>query len=311
MNILQSPISPSSHFSAYQPSGRIGKIFHFPLMRVWLILIFFAPVVIINSVIVFQVIEKLPDPADDYVNIIRMLITIPLFLWAYHFYCRTIEKRSAVEVSTKNGFAEYALGASVGLVMVCVMVGLIELFGDFEVLEYRAPIDLLGNFLLFSLGALMQDVVLMLVLFRLCEEWLGTWLAMFVSLSIFGGVHGFNENENLVSVLMLVLSSLIILTPFILTRRIWMGWGFHSLWNFAQAGIFGMPNSGIQFDGWIISKVTGPEWVTGGAVGLEATPLSFVLDVCIGILLLVIASKTGKIVQKKRAGQLLVDQPAG
>ncbi len=38
-------------------------------------------------------------------------------------------------------------------------------------------------------------------------------------------------------VLLVALSSLILVTPFILTRRLWLGWGVHAGWNFMQARI--------------------------------------------------------------------------
>ena len=118
-------------------------------------------------------------------------------------------------------------------------------------------------------------------------------------MSIFGGVHLANENETLLTASMLMLSSLIIVAPFILTRRIFLSWGFHAGWNFMQAGVFGMLNSGIAFKGWLVSEVTGPHWITGGPVGIEGSPISVVIDVAVGIALIVYASKRGMIVAPK------------
>ena len=145
----------------------------------------------------------------------------------------------------------------------------------------------------------MQEMVLLCVIYRLIEELAGSWISLFLSLMLFAGVHLFNEAETLATVSMLMLSSVILIAPFILTRRIWVSWGFHAAWNFMQAGVFGMANSGILFEGWIVSEFSGPEWITGGAIGLEATYLSIGLDFLIGVVILSMAMKAGKLVAPK------------
>ena len=71
-----------------------------------------------------------------------------------------------------------------------------------------------------------------------------------------------------------------------LTRRIWLIWGMHFSWNFFQEGIFGMPNSGYQRDGLIKPIINGPEWITGGKFGIEASVISILILLIIGIIIL-------------------------
>jgi hypothetical protein len=93
------------------------------------------------------------------------------------------------------------------------------------------------------------------------------------------------------------MASVILIAPFILTRRLWLSWGFHAGWNFMQAGVFGMANSGILFPGWMVTKIAGPEWLTGAAIGLEGAYLSMGTDMIIGLLLLYAAIKAEKTIQ--------------
>jgi len=161
---------------------------------------------------------------------------------------------------------------------------------------FRSPLKLVANLSMFSAGSLFQEMILLCVLYRLTEELAGNWIALPCTLMLFAGVHLLNDNQTLGSVTLLMFSSLILIAPFILTRRLWLSWGFHAGWNFMQAGFFGLPDSGILFDGWIVSEVTGPEWVTGGAVGLEATYLSVGTNFLVGIVILIVAIKNGKLV---------------
>jgi len=296
MTLLSSIIKPEDRFSHYQPTHIVGRIFNFPLLRVFVILIFLAPIMAINSVVVYQVIENLQEPVASYINMLRILISIPLFILSYQFYCKVFERREAVEVSFKGALKHWLTGASVATLMVIIFVVLIAVVGEFKITEFRSLELLLTNFLNFTIGALFQDMLLLCIIYRLLEEFAGSWVSLVISLLIFAGVHGLNENESLLSVMMLMLSSLIIIAPFILTRQIWLSWGFHAGWNFMQAGVFGMANSGIAFEGWIKTEINAPDWVTGGEVGLEGTYHSAGLDFLIGVIILMMAIKAGKLV---------------
>lgn len=305
MKYLMSSIQPEDLFSRFSPHGLMARIFNFPLLRFVVIILFFAPIMIVNSVVVLQVIADLQEPMATYVDNIRMLITIPLFILSYRLYCQIFEKRDAVEVGHKGALAQWGLGAVVAAGMVLVFVILIATLGEFRIIEFRGGLQLLNNFLLFSAGSLIQEMILLCVIYRLIEELAGSWISLACSLAIFAGVHLLNANETLGSISMLALSSLLLIAPFILTRRIWVSWGFHAGWNFMQAGVFGMANSGIVFKGWMVSEVAGPEWLTGGAVGLEATYLSVGLDFLIGLAILGMALRAGKFISPRWKRQVI------
>jgi len=223
-------IRPEELFSQYSPLGVAGRLFNFPLMRVIVIGLFFVPVMIFNAVVVMQVIEKLEEPVATYVDMARLLITIPVFILSYRLYCQTFEKRDAVEVGYRGAFGQWLTGAVISTGLVLAAVFLIARFGEFRIVEFRPALKLLSNFVLFSTGALFQEIVLLCVIYRLIEELTGSWIAIFGSLLIFAGLHLINEAETPGSALMLMLSSLILISPFILTRRIWLSWGFHAGW---------------------------------------------------------------------------------
>ena len=299
MKYLSSNIKPEELFSRFSPASITGRVFNFPLARIIVIALFLVPIVILNSVIVMQVIANLEEPMATWVDMSRLLITMPLIILSYRLYCQTFEKRDAVEVSFGGAFKQWGAGALVAVGLVLSFVALIALIGEFRIVEFRPVSKLLNNFLMFSTGSLLQEMVLLCVIYRLIEELAGSWISLFLSLMLFGGVHLFNEAETLATVSMLMLSSVILIAPFILTRRIWVSWGFHAAWNFMQAGVFGMANSGILFEGWIVSEFSGPEWITGGTIGLEATYLSIGLDFLIGVVILSMAMKAGKLVAPK------------
>ncbi len=268
-------------------------------MRIFVLAAFLLPLMALNALVVYQVIEQVEEPLATNIDILRMIVSIPLLLLSYGLYCRFFEKRQAVEISLPGAGREWGAGFLVATSLVVLFVGLISVFGTFEIQEYRPARILLKNILAFGIGSLLQELILLCVVFRLIEEFAGTWVALATSLVIFGFAHIANPNQTFGSAMFLVFSSIVMIAPFILTRRIWLSWGLHAGWNFMQAGVFGMANSGILFPGWMVTKVAGAEWLTGGAIGLEGSYPALLVDTGIGLLVLYAAIKAGKIAKPR------------
>ena len=72
--------------------------------------------------------------------------------------------------------------------------------------------------------------------------------------------------------------------------------GIHFAGNVTQAGIFGSAVSGNGTESGILrSTITGPDWLTGGAFGIEASIVTIALGLVVGVLLLWRAYKRGNI----------------
>ncbi|MDE2428857.1 MAG: hypothetical protein KGM99_09025, partial [Burkholderiales bacterium] len=69
---------------------------------------------------------------------------------------------------------------------------------------------------------------------------------------------------------------------YMLTHRLAMCVGLHAAWNFAQGGIFGVAVSGKSAKGWMQSGLHGPDWLTGGVFGAEASLVAVLILVAVG-----------------------------
>ena len=66
---------------------------------------------------------------------------------------------------------------------------------------------------------------------------------------------------------------------------LWLPIGIHWAWNYVQGNVLGFAVSGVQTSDKVFSPIiTGPDWITGGAFGAEAS----VPAVGIGLLLTII-----------------------
>ena len=83
---------------------------------------------------------------------------------------------------------------------------------------------------------------------------------------------------------------------YLLTRRLWLAVGIHAAWNFTQGWVYSIPVSGNETPlGLLITRRVGPDWLTGGAFGLEASVVALVVATGAGVAMLVVAAHKGRI----------------
>jgi membrane protease YdiL (CAAX protease family) len=177
------------------------------------------------------------------------------------------------------------------------MVLLMVLLGYYRVDRIESPEILIDAFVFFGMGAFVQVLAFRLVLYRLTEEFLGSWLAFVLIAIVFAVGHLDNPNAGVWSTLSLILGDVLLFAAFIFTHRVWLVWGLHWGWNFFQDGVFGMPNSGVtELVSWIHPVIQGPEWITGGRFGIETSYIAFFLSLVVGLIILKMAMDQSQIV---------------
>jgi len=134
------------------------------------------------------------------------------------------------------------------------------------------------------------------IIFRIIEESLGTWIALVLSAILFGAMHLGNPNATVSSALAIALEAgLLLAACYVLTRRLWLAIGLHLAWNFTQGGIFGVAVSGTTPMGILQSTLTGPDFLSGGAFGAEASIFAVVVCTSGFIFVIVKAYRKGHI----------------
>jgi len=100
-----------------------------------------------------------------------------------------------------------------------------------------------------------------------------TFLPATITMAVlFGAAHMANPNASVLGLVNTALAAVLFSLAYQKTRSLWLPFGLHFSWNFAQTTVFGFPTSGIAFSGFRLfrSVQRGPEWITGGAYGPEA-----------------------------------------
>ena len=274
-------------FTKVFPQERSGKIIQFPITRIFIAILFLVPVSLLANLIGLELIKSLGDPYYIILRYLRDIIFFSLFLIAYRLYTNNIEKRKALEFNTKSLIPEFGVGFLISMSIVCLMVVLMMLFGYYRVNSFNSPMVLADRTIVYYMGSFTEELLFRVILFKLVEEFAGSWIGIIVQGLVFGFAHIGNENATILTSLSLVISDTILFgAAYMLTRRIWLIWGLHFSWNFFQEGIFGMPNSGSQSDGLIKPIIDGPQWVTGGKFGIEASIIAITIWFIIGIIIM-------------------------
>ncbi len=266
----------------------------YPLVRLPLALLFVLPVFIAQGA-VWGLAGRFGEVP---VALASVFIACGLGWAAYALYTRLVEKRAALELGRRGALRELAAGLSIGTLLFSATVGVLALFGAYRISGVREDLSIMLIPLCVAVAAaVIEEIMVRGVIFRLIEASLGTWIALAASAALFGLGHLMNPNATLLAVLAIVFEAGIMLAAaYLLTRRLWLAIGIHAAWNFTQSGIFSLPTSGIPMHGIFIAEVSGPAWLTGGAFGVEASAVAVVLCTTLGLSMLVLAARRGRFV---------------
>ncbi len=226
--------------------------------------------------------------------VVRALVPLA----AYLILVKQIERRPLVELATRTLLPQGLLGVLTGLVLFSIVVGGSWLVGSYHVVGIRRDVPWLGALLVVGLGAgIGEEIIFRGVLFRIVEEGLGTWWALAISALLFGAIHIANPGATLWSSAAIAIEAgLLFGLLYHVTRSLPLCMGVHAAWNFAQGTIYGIPVSGTQAEGWLVSRRSGPDWLSGGVFGAEASVVTLVLCTLCSLGLVALALRRGSIV---------------
>ncbi len=128
--------------------------------------------------------------------------------------------------------------------------------------------------LLFLLVGLFEETLLRgYPLFKLSQS-IGFWPAAILLALLFARLHLGNSGESRFGVVSTGLFALVLSYSILRSGSLWWAIGFHSIWDYSQSFIYGVPDSGLLLPGHFLnSSFTGPDWITGGSVGPEGSYL--------------------------------------
>jgi CAAX protease family protein len=227
----------------------------------------------------------------------RLLMILP-FAIAYWILVRFIEKRRMAELAPSRAPLGVTVGLVGGALLFSAVVGIIALGGAYRISGYNIDVPWVAQIVMLGLvPGITEEIVCRGVLFRIVEEGMGTWWALAISALFFGLGHIGNPNATLWSALAIAIEAgLLFGMIYNLTRSLWICMGLHAAWNVMQGPVYGISVSGLAQKGWIVPSISGPDWLTGGTFGAEASVTALACCSVITVVLIVVALRRGTLV---------------
>jgi membrane protease YdiL (CAAX protease family) len=216
-------------------------------------------------------------------------------------YKRWIERERDREFALVGAIPELVAGLAVGFALFTVMTGFVWLLGgiQFHALRPLGETQWAYWLAIAIISGFTEETLMRGLLFRAVEKVSGSWAALAVSAVFFGAAHIFNPNASWLAAVAIAFEAGILLgAAYMLTRRLWLAVGMHAAWNFTQGWVFSVPVSGTggQPIGLVATTRVGPDWLTGGGFGLEASAVAMIVATVTGLLLLWWAYRRGRFV---------------
>ncbi len=249
---------------------------------------------------VISAIQYLVAPmASDTIQLLVQLFATAAAVVITLLWVRRYERRSylSMGLTRRGACADYLVGIPIGVLLlggsvaICLCTGVSKMAAA----ENQPPWWLI---LLFFVGYLIQGMSEELLcrsflMVSLSRRW-PLWACAMANSAAFSALHLFNPGISPIALLNIFLFG--IFASLLTLRRgsVWMAAAAHSLWNFAQGNLFGMPVSGLtgsaspfvtlhtgEPDGW-------QSLIHGGTFGVEGgLAATVILLLGIGLLLLI------------------------
>ena len=225
----------------------------------------------------------------------------------YVLFIQIFEHRPVFELNWKKMIPHTGKGLVIGFCYFIALVGMMELLGCYEIdaVKYNGG-KLLVFFLLYLLVAVAEEILCRGIIFRLIDEDRGFNIALIFSAFLFGFMHMGNEGATVwSSIAISIEAGLLLAISYKLAGTLWLPIGIHWAWNFTQGTVLGFAVSGHgDMYSLIIPHISGPEILTGGNFGAEASILAVVLGAALSLWLYLEIKKQPKRVPEEETEHL-------
>lgn len=118
---------------------------------------------------------------------------------------------------------------------------------------------------------------------------MGFWPAAILLSLLFAIIHMGNPGETKSGLLSVVIFGLLFCLFLRRTGNLWWAVGFHAGWDWGQTFFYGVPDSGLlPYHNLLNCSFSGPNWLTGGTVGPEASVFTPIVLAIVAVLFVLV-----------------------
>lgn len=191
-----------------------------------------------------------------------------------------IERRrfSQYGLTLRSAFGrDFWIGTAIGFATVSTILAGISAFHGFRLTGLAIHGSAIATSLAawgaaFALGGLTEEFAFRGYLQYTLTTAMGFWPAALVLSALFALSHAGNPGESKAGLLMIVAFGLLLCLFLRRTGNLWLAIGFHSGYDWTTTFFYGVSDSGyVPYHNLLNSHFGGPNWLTGGTAGPEAS----------------------------------------
>ncbi|MBQ3742789.1 MAG: CPBP family intramembrane metalloprotease [Bacteroidales bacterium] len=205
----------------------------------------------------------------------------------YAVFVRWFEKHPARDIPRSKLVGDTAKGLAVGAGFMAAVVLVMMAFGLYRITGAGTdrPLSIISAFFLFLYVGVGEEILFRGVLFRWIDEKWGFVAALTVSALLFGAMHYGQPGATWWSSLAIAIEAGLLLgAAYKYSGTLWLPIGIHWAWNFVQGNVFGFQVSGGDAGKSLLqATVNGPDCLTGGAFGAEASIITVILGLGLSV----------------------------
>ena len=237
-------------------------------------------------------------PPFDWTTIYKLL-AIVVWIILYKLAIRRLGEAPRDDLRAEGAVRETAAGLLAGFAIIAVVVGVAAVIDVYNIVGAGSLRELVPAIVSLALyPAVSEELLFRGILFRWIEAFGGSWAALLLTSAFFGLAHYWNPHASPVAAFAIAVEAGILLGGvYMLTRSLWAPIGLHAAWNFTQGQVFDVPVSGIDSHGFVEMRLSGPELLSGGPFGLEASLIAVVIATAAGAWVVMLAVRKGHVVR--------------
>jgi membrane protease YdiL (CAAX protease family) len=233
----------------------------------------------------FQIMPGIARSLRGLVALGADIVICVLCISLYALLVGWLERRDVIELHLKRGLPLLGIGLALAVGMFAIVYAV--LFGvhaatwqGFGGTQWLLPMAAMA-----ILSGVCEELLFRGGVYRITEDMFGTGAALLISGALFGLLHLGNPHASLLAGIAIAVEAGILLgAAYAATRNLWLAIGLHIGWNFAEGGIFGAAVSGgMGGRGLLNIPLHGPDWLTGGAFGPEASVVTLAVCTAAGL----------------------------
>ena len=229
--------------------------------------------------------DALMDDIVVMLGVQSLILGTFVIAWTYAFR-QLVDRRDPASLGTPLNLRDAVLGQGAGVLLGATSVGIVVaalwLLGHAALVWKPTSDGLLQLAVLvipLYIAAFMEEIVMRGYVQRTVFAARGHIAAVLLSSLPFALLHAGNPNLSVLGLVNIALIGVFFSLTVIRTGTLWFAAGFHVAWNMTLGPVLAVPVSGMEFTGLFHTSMRGPDWLTGGGFGIEASAICTVLFV--------------------------------